>query len=144
MRSPGVSVRPIITIDGVHEVNDVFLDDVRVPLENRIGEENRGWDYAKFLLGHERTSMAGTARSRRRLEQSKLIAANEVSSGCPLIEDDAFARQVARIEIELTALAKGTLGGLARRAVWRSSFPLQDQGYRNPATPNGAGAGSGR
>jgi alkylation response protein AidB-like acyl-CoA dehydrogenase len=104
MRSPGVSVRPIITIDGVHEVNDVFLDDVRVPLENRIGEENRGWDYAKFLLGHERTSMAGTARSRRRLEQLKLIAANEVSSGCPLIEDDAFARQVARIEIELTAL----------------------------------------
>lgn len=95
MRSPGVSVRPIITIDGVHEVNDVFLDDVRVPLENRIGEENRGWDYAKFLLGHERTSMAGTARSRRRLEQLKLIAA---------IEDDAFARQVARIEIELTAL----------------------------------------
>src|SRR5271169_4042877 len=61
MRSPGVSVRPIITIDGVHEVNDVFLDDVRVSLENRIGEENRGWDYAKFLLGHERTSMAVTA-----------------------------------------------------------------------------------
>jgi alkylation response protein AidB-like acyl-CoA dehydrogenase len=104
MRSPGISVRPIITIDGVHEVNDVFLDDVRVPLENRIGEENRGWDYAKFLLGHERTSMAGTARSRRRLEQLKLIAANEVSSGYPLIEDDAFARQVARIEIELAAL----------------------------------------
>jgi len=104
MRSPGVSVRPIITIDGVHEVNDVFLDDVRVPLENCIGEENRGWDYAKFLLGHERTSMAGTARSRRRLAQLKLIAANEVSSGRPLIEDDAFARQVARLEIELTAL----------------------------------------
>ena len=104
MRSPGVNVRPIITIDGVHEVNDVFLDDVRVPLENRIGEENRGWDYAKFLLGHERTSMAATARSRGRLEQLKLIAANEVSSGRPLIEGDAFARQVARIEIELTAL----------------------------------------
>ena len=104
MRSPGVNVRPIITIDGVHEVNDVFLDDVRVPLENRIGEENRGWDYAKFLLGHERTSMAATARSRGRLEQLKLIAANEVSSGRPLIEGDVFARQVARIEIELTAL----------------------------------------
>ena len=65
MRSPGVSVRPIITIDGVHEVNDVFLDDVHVPLENRIGEENRGWDYAKFLLGHERTSTGGTNRRAR-------------------------------------------------------------------------------
>jgi len=104
MRSPGVSVWPIITIDGVHEVNDVFLDDVRVPLENRIGEENLGWDYAKFLLGNERTSMAGTARSRRRLDQLKLIAASEVSGGRPLIEDNAFARQVARIEIELAAL----------------------------------------
>jgi hypothetical protein len=104
MRSAGVSVRPIITIDGIHEVNDVFLDDVRVPLENRIGEENRGWDYAKFLLGHERTSMAGTARSRRRLAALKRIAASEASGGRPLIEDDAFARQVARIEIELAAL----------------------------------------
>ncbi|HEX4615597.1 MAG TPA: acyl-CoA dehydrogenase family protein, partial [Stellaceae bacterium] len=104
MRSPGVSVRPIITIDGVHEVNDVFLDGVRVPLENRIGEENQGWDYAKFLLGLERTSMAGTARSRRRLAELKRIAASEASGGRPLIEDDAFARQVARIEIELAAL----------------------------------------
>jgi hypothetical protein len=104
MRSPGVSVRPIITIDGVHEVNDVFLDDARVPLENRVGEENRGWDYAKFLLGHERTSMAGTTRSRRRLDELKRIAASEASGGRPLIEDDAFARQVARIEIELAAL----------------------------------------
>jgi hypothetical protein len=104
MRSAGVSLRPIITIDGVHEVNDVFLDDVQVPLENRVGEENRGWDYAKFLLGHERTSMAGTARPRRRLDELKRIAASEASGGRPLIEDDAFARQVARIEIELAAL----------------------------------------
>ena len=104
MRSAGVNVRPIITIDGIHEVNDVFLDDARVPLENRIGEENRGWDYAKFLLGHERTSMAGTARSRRRLAELKRIAASEASGGRPLIEDDAFARQVGRIEIELAAL----------------------------------------
>src|SRR5882757_9329487 len=68
MKSPGVSVRPIITIDGSHEVNDVFLEDVRVPAENLIGEENKGWTYAKFLLGNERTSMAGIGRSTRYLE----------------------------------------------------------------------------
>jgi alkylation response protein AidB-like acyl-CoA dehydrogenase len=113
MRSPGVSVRPIITIDGVHEVNDVFLEEVRVPVENLIGEENHGWDYAKFLLGNERTSMAGTARSRRRLAQLKRIAASEISGGRPLIEDDAFARQLARIEIELTALEITELRALA-------------------------------
>jgi alkylation response protein AidB-like acyl-CoA dehydrogenase len=92
MHSPGVDVRPIITIDGVHEVNDVFLDDVLVPLENRIGEENRGWDYAKFLLSHERTGMAGRAPSRWRLNELKRIPAREASGGRPLIEDDAFAR----------------------------------------------------
>ena len=63
MKSPGVTVRPIITIDGAHEVNDVFLEDVRVPVENLIGEENNGWTYAKFLLGNERTSIAGIGRS---------------------------------------------------------------------------------
>ena len=62
MKSPGVTVRPIITIDGSHQVNDVFLEDVRVPAENLIGEENKGWTYAKFLLGNERTSMAGIGR----------------------------------------------------------------------------------
>jgi alkylation response protein AidB-like acyl-CoA dehydrogenase len=113
MRSPGVSVRPIITIDGVHEVNDVFLDDVRVPLENRIGEQNRGWDYATFLLGNERTSVAGTARSRSGLDHPKLIAASEASGGRPLIEDNAFALQVARLEIELTALAITELRALS-------------------------------
>jgi len=59
MNTAGVTVRPIITIDGSHEVNDVFLEDVRVPVDNLIGEENKGWTYAKFLLGNERTSMAG-------------------------------------------------------------------------------------
>ena len=71
MKSPGVTVRPIITIDGSHEVNDVFLEDVRVPVENLIGEENKGWTYAKFLLGNERTSMAGIGRSTRYLERSE-------------------------------------------------------------------------
>jgi hypothetical protein len=65
MKSPGVTVRPIITIDGSHEVNDVFLENVRVPAENLVGEENKGWTYAKFLLGNERTSMASIGRSTR-------------------------------------------------------------------------------
>src|SRR3546814_5361440 len=71
MASPGVSVRPIITLDGAHEVNDVFFDDVRVPVANRIGEEDRGWTYAKFLLGNERTSMASTPRSRAAIDLLK-------------------------------------------------------------------------
>jgi len=66
MKTPGITVRPIITMDGAHEVNEVFLEDVRVPVENRIGEENKGWTYAKFLLGNERSGIAGVARSKRR------------------------------------------------------------------------------
>src|SRR6201992_4240083 len=81
MKSPGVTVRPIITIDGSHEVNDVFLEDVRVPVENLIGEENKGWTYAKFLLGNERTSMAGIGRSTRYLERLKRIVKTEVDAG---------------------------------------------------------------
>src|SRR5262249_13995670 len=68
MKSPGVTVRPIITLDGAHEVNEVWLEDVRVPVENRIYEENKGWTCAKFLLAHERTGIAGVARSKRGLE----------------------------------------------------------------------------
>ena len=80
MKSPGVTVRPIITIDGSHEVNDVFLEDVRVPVENLIGEENKGWTYAKFLLGNERTSMAGIGRSTRYLARLKQIVRDRESA----------------------------------------------------------------
>ena len=103
MTSPGVSVRPIITLDGAHEVNDVFFDNVKVPVENRIGEEDRGWTYAKFLLGNERTSMAGTARSRAALDQLKRVAAVH-PEGAPLLAHPDFARQVARADIALRAL----------------------------------------
>jgi alkylation response protein AidB-like acyl-CoA dehydrogenase len=102
MKTPGVTVRPIITIDGSHEVNDVFLEDVRVPVANLIGEENKGWTYAKFLLGNERTSMAGTGRSKRLLEKLKSIARAELApddpAGCDLAKD------IARVEIDLIAL----------------------------------------
>ena len=102
MKTPGISVRPIITIDGAHEVNDVFLDNVRVPVANRIGEENKGWSYAKFLLGNERTSMAATGRSRRYLKQLKTILQEQIDPND--LEASAFAREVARIEIDLLAL----------------------------------------
>ena len=77
MKSPGVSVRPIALLDGGREVNDVWFENVRVPVENRVGEENRGWTYAKFLLGHERTNIAGIGIAKRELARLKRVAAEE-------------------------------------------------------------------
>jgi alkylation response protein AidB-like acyl-CoA dehydrogenase len=102
MKTPGISVRPIITIDGSHEVNDVFFEDVKVPAENLVGEENKGWTYAKFLLGNERTSMAGTGRSKRYLDRLKTIVKSEIPAGDPNETD--FIRDIARVEIDLLAL----------------------------------------
>ncbi len=104
MKSPGVSVRPIALLDGGREVNDVWFENVRVPLENRVGEENRGWTYAKFLLGHERTLIAGVGTAKRELARLKRMAAAERTEGRPLLDDPLFAARVARVEIELTAL----------------------------------------
>jgi alkylation response protein AidB-like acyl-CoA dehydrogenase len=104
MKSPGVSVRPIALLDGTHEVNDVWFENVRVPMENRIGEENRGWTYAKFLLGHERTNIAGIGAAKRELARLKRVAAEQRNRGRPLLDDPLFAARVARIEIDLTAL----------------------------------------
>ena len=104
MKSPGITVRPIVTMDGGHEVNEVWFEDVRVPAENLVGEENHGWTYAKFLLGHERTNIAGVAVSKRELRRLKRIAARERKHGKPLIEDPAFAARIAQVEIDLMAL----------------------------------------
>jgi alkylation response protein AidB-like acyl-CoA dehydrogenase len=104
MRSPGVEVRPIVTLDGAHEVNEVWFEEVQVPAENLVGEENKGWTYAKFLLGHERTNIAGVGGSKRELERLKRIAAQERKHGRPLIEDPGFAARIAQVEIELMAL----------------------------------------
>jgi alkylation response protein AidB-like acyl-CoA dehydrogenase len=104
MKSPGVSVRPIITLDGEHEINDIFFDNVRVPVANRVGEENRGWTYAKFLLGHERTNTAGIGNSKRALVRLKQMAATSTVNGRPLWADLRFRDRVARVELELTAL----------------------------------------
>jgi alkylation response protein AidB-like acyl-CoA dehydrogenase len=104
MRSPGITVRPIPIMGAAHEVNEVWFEEVQVPVENRVGEENEGWTYAKFLLGHERTNIAGVGPSKRDLRRLKEIAARERKGGRPLIEDPAFAARVARVEIELMAL----------------------------------------
>ncbi|KRA02034.1 MAG: acyl-CoA dehydrogenase family protein [Achromobacter sp.] len=101
MNSPGIEVRPIITLDGEHEVNEVFFSDVRVPVENLVGEENRGWTCAKYLLTYERTNIAGVGQSTAALERLKAVAARQKRHGRPLTEDPDFAARLARVEIEL-------------------------------------------
>jgi alkylation response protein AidB-like acyl-CoA dehydrogenase len=104
MKSPGVSVRPIITLDGEHEINDIFFDNVRVPVANRVGEENRGWTYAKFLLGHERTNTAGIGNCKRALARLKQMAMAPGLNARAMWADARFRDRIARVELELTAL----------------------------------------
>ena len=104
MKTPGITVRPIQTIDGGQEVNEVFFDEVRVPVENRVGEENHGWDYAKFLLGNERTGIARIGMSKARIRRLKEIAALERAGDKPLMEDERFRMKIAAVEVELKAL----------------------------------------
>jgi len=113
MRSPGVTVRPIVTLDGEHEVNEVWLENVEVPAENLVGEEGRGWTYAKFLLAHERSGIAGVGASKRELRMLKYIASQEQRNGRPLIEDPRFRDRIARVEIDLMALEITNLRMLA-------------------------------
>lgn len=104
MKSPGVTVRPIVSLDGEIEVNEVWFEDVRVPAENLVGEENLGWTYAKYLLGHERTGNAGIGTCKRWLRQLKQLASAQRSGGRPLLDDPRFRDRVAQVEIELMAL----------------------------------------
>ena len=104
MTTPGITVRPIITIDGAHEVNEVFLDDVRVPVENLVGEENKGWDYAKFLLGNERTGIARIGLSKERIARAKQLARETPAGDGTLWDDPDFRKRVALIEVQLKAL----------------------------------------
>ncbi|HYD59457.1 MAG TPA: acyl-CoA dehydrogenase family protein [Noviherbaspirillum sp.] len=123
MKSPGVTVRPIITMDGAHEVNEVWLENVKVPVENLIGEENAGWTYAKFLLGHERTNIAGIGIAKRELARLKRLASIETKNGKPLIKDPLFASRIAQVEIDLTALEITNLRVLAAEAERRAPGP---------------------
>jgi alkylation response protein AidB-like acyl-CoA dehydrogenase len=104
MKTPGITVRPIITIEGGHEVNEVFFDDVKVPAENLVGQENKGWGYAKYLLGRERTGIARVGLSKERIRRIKELAAMERAEDKPLIEDERFREKLAAVEVELKAL----------------------------------------
>jgi alkylation response protein AidB-like acyl-CoA dehydrogenase len=104
MKTPGITVRPLILLDEGHEVNEVFFDDVKVPLENLVFEEGKGWTVAKYLLGHERLSTGRIGGSKRELTKLKASAAQTLVNGRPLIEDQRFADRLARVEIELMAL----------------------------------------
>ena len=123
MKTPGITVKPIIVLDGAHEVNEVFFDNVKVPVENRIGEENKGWTYAKFLLVHERSGIAGVARSKKAIERLKQISEAETVDGKPLISTDAFSRKIAELEIDLSALEYTELRTLAREAGGKTAGP---------------------
>ncbi|MDO8411139.1 MAG: acyl-CoA dehydrogenase family protein [Phenylobacterium sp.] len=124
MKSPGIEVRPIITLEGGHEVNDVFLDNVKVPVENRIFHENQGWTCAKALLAHERSGIAGVARSKRGLERLREMAGTEQSDlGGPLLSDTFFKRKLAELEIDLTALEFTELRTLAGESSGKGPGP---------------------
>jgi alkylation response protein AidB-like acyl-CoA dehydrogenase len=123
MNTPGITVKPIIVLGGAREVNEVFFDNVKVPVENRIGEENKGWTYAKFLLINERSGIAGVARSKRAIERLKDIAAAETVDGTPLIDTDEFSRKVAELEIDLSALEYTELRTLAAESKGQMAGP---------------------
>ncbi|KZL04588.1 Acryloyl-CoA reductase (NADH) [Pseudovibrio axinellae] len=169
MKTPGVTVRPITLIDGGQEVNEVFFEDVRVPAENLVGQENKGWTYAKYLLTHERTNIAGVGFSTAALAHLKEICCKQMSSGKPLLENPYFAGRIAEIEIDLMAMAttnlrmvtkaaagqapgaessmlkiKGTeirqaINDLTRRAVGRYAMPFVSEALDSGANVEGVG-----
>ncbi|HEU0198184.1 MAG TPA: acyl-CoA dehydrogenase family protein [Nevskiaceae bacterium] len=113
LKTPGVEVRPIITLEGAHEVNEVFFTNVRVPAENLVGEQDKGWTYAKFLLTLERNDTAGVGTSEATLARLKQLAAVVRLNDKPLAEDPLFAARVARVEIELENMKTTSLRELA-------------------------------
>ncbi len=124
MKTPGITVRPIITIEGGHEVNEVWFDNVKVPAENLVGQENKGWTYAKHLLAHERTNIARVNTSKRQLERIKKIALAEQSNGKPLLEDARFRDDVARLEIDILALEMMVLRVLSAEQDGKSALDV--------------------
>ncbi len=119
MKSPGVTVRPIIMLDGGHEVNEVFFDNVEVPADNLIGEENKGWTYAKHLLSHERTNIADVNRAKRELERLKRIAKAE-----GVWQDTRFRDEIAKLEVDVVALEMMVLRVLAAEKSGKNSLDI--------------------
>lgn len=114
MKSPGITVRPVITLDGRHHTNETFFDNVRVPIANRVGDENHGWDYARFLLGNERAGHARTGATKARVALAKQLAAQVVVEGKPLSESPRFRERLAMIEVEAKALEITNMTVIAR------------------------------
>jgi pimeloyl-CoA dehydrogenase large subunit len=127
MQTKGITVRPIQTIDGGREVNEVFFDEVEVPAENLVGQENKGWDYAKFLLGNERTGIARVGVSKAKVKRIRELAALERIGDRPLIEDRAFQEKLAALEVELKALEMTQLRVVADER-------KREKGKPNPAS----------
>lgn len=123
--TPGIEMRPIRLIEGGHEVNEVFFIDVRVPVSNLVGQENKGWTIAKFLLSHERTGIAGVGFSMQALEEVKVLAHTIRRGAKRLIDDPLFAARLAKVEIDLEAMKITNL---------RMLFQAQKQGAPGPET----------
>lgn len=124
MKTPGIKVSPIYLIDGTPEVNEVYFENVKVPVENLIGEENKGWTYAKVLLTHERTNIAGVPRSKVRLEKLRTLAVKTADgSGGTLSEDPIFKKKIAEAEIQVLALEYAELRALAAVSVGKAPGP---------------------
>src|SRR5690606_13485199 len=104
MSTPGIEVRPIVTLEGEHEVNEVYLTDVRIPVENLVGEENKGWTLAKYLLTFERTGIAGVGNSKQAIRGIRKAAVSQKAGGRSLLDDPLFAARLAEVEIDLKAL----------------------------------------
>ncbi len=119
MKTPGITVRPIIMLDGEHEVNEVWFDNVEVPAEQLIGQENQGWTYAKYLLAHERTNIADVNRSKRELERLKRIAKAE-----GLMDDQRFRDQIALLEVDIVALEMMVLRVLSAESSGKQSLDV--------------------
>ncbi|TQV83998.1 pimeloyl-CoA dehydrogenase large subunit [Exilibacterium tricleocarpae] len=123
MTTPGITVSPIITLDGHREVNEVHFDNVRVPVANRVGEEGGGWTYAKVLLTHERTGIARVANSKRSLRQLKKLAAETGDGGATLMENPSFAQKITEVEFDLMALEYTELRTLAAVSTGKAPGP---------------------
>lgn len=123
MKTPGITVRPIITLGGEHEVNEVWLEDVIVPVENRVFHENKGWTCAKFLLAHERTGIAGVAASKRGVERIKDVARATSDGAEPLLANPFFRRKIAELEVDLAALEYTELRTLAGESAGKGPGP---------------------
>jgi alkylation response protein AidB-like acyl-CoA dehydrogenase len=104
LATPGITIRPIITLDGKHEINEVWFEGVEVPVNNRVGEEGMGWTYAKYLLEHERLNFGGMGFCKRELARVRQMAAEMMRGGRPVLEDPAFSLRLATVEADLMSI----------------------------------------